>query len=327
LIDPDVRKKARILFSQWANAYKDTPGMTSIAGLYRQLPQKQRPRPQPRPPSPDDEPTPSANIPSSPPRGNLSTPIQDQRYATHSRNNSASGSSSLNSTQITLATAANLNPALYKSSKSFRKDKDKRQPFNLEKEKPVMIQNIANASVASTNLKNSLKFVNREKEQLSANEEVMKRFETCKLFRRQILRYIQFVESEQWLGGLIHANEELVEALTLFEVLDKPIGQDSDSEGESTQHSHEDHAVSKMAKMKLGEGSPERRRAPLPPNLALQTDKQKQRAQPPASFRDDEDNEEQDNSDVEADDPNNPFGDGHALNTPKNEKGEPRWSV
>lgn len=60
----------------------------------------------------------------------------------------------------------------------------------------------------------------------------MKRFETCKELRRTILRYIQLVESEQFLGSLIHANEELVEALTLFMRLDKPIEEDSDSEDE-----------------------------------------------------------------------------------------------
>ena len=47
-----------------------------------------------------------------------------------------------------------------------------------------------------------------------------------------MLRYIQLVESEQFLGSLIHANEELVEALRLFMKLDKPIEEDSDSEDE-----------------------------------------------------------------------------------------------
>lgn len=61
---------------------------------------------------------------------------------------------------------------------------------------------------------------------------MIKRFEACKELRRTVLRYIQLVESEQFLGSLIHANEELVEALGLFMRLDKPIEEDSDSEDE-----------------------------------------------------------------------------------------------
>ena len=108
----------------------------------------------------------------------------------------------------------------------------KSKPFNLEKEKPELLQAIASSSVASTNLLNALKLINREHKRVSEDAETIKRFETCKLLRRQILRYIHYVESEQWLGSLIHANEELVTALMAFEVLDKSVEDDSDSEGE-----------------------------------------------------------------------------------------------
>ena len=36
-VDPQVRQKCKILFSQWATAYKDTPGLQSIANLYKQM--------------------------------------------------------------------------------------------------------------------------------------------------------------------------------------------------------------------------------------------------------------------------------------------------
>jgi hypothetical protein len=122
------------------------------------------------------------------------------------------------------------------STSLFKKDKkNKAKPFNIEKEKGQLLETIASASVASTNLMNALQLINREEQRVSANKEVMQRFETCKLLRRQILRYIQLVESDQYIGSLLSANDELVKALMAFEIMDKSIDDDSDSETE--QHS------------------------------------------------------------------------------------------
>lgn len=49
---------------------------------------------------------------------------------------------------------------------------------------------------------------------------------------------IQLVESEQWLGALLHANDELVTALMTFEQLDRSIDADSDSDDELAQQQH-----------------------------------------------------------------------------------------
>ncbi|KAF3903195.1 hypothetical protein ABW20_dc0101119 [Dactylellina cionopaga] len=312
LTDPDVRKKAQILFAQWHSAYKDTPGMGGIANLHRQVPTRPRPRPQPRPVSPedDDTPAPSTNVS----RSSQASPSHlSHGGPSHSRNNSSSKPAAA---PITLGPSdspiATFKQPKDKSSKGS-KSGQKRPPFNLEKEKPQMIQNLATASIASTNLKNALKLINREKERVSDNPEVMKRFEACKLLRRQILRYIQFVESEQWLGGLIHANEELVEALTLFEVLDKPPGEDSDSEGEwqkMPKDANVDDAAGRMGKLKIVGGGNE----PMKPGQIA------------PKHRDYDSDELEDASDEEEpEDPNDPFGDSHALKTPAAEKGEPRW--
>lgn len=81
-------------------------------------------------------------------------------------------------------------------SKKDKKDKDKKtgkkkpKPFNLELEKPAMQKTIAEAAVASTNLLNALQFINREHQQVSENTEAVDRFESCKLLRRRILRYV-----------------------------------------------------------------------------------------------------------------------------------------
>jgi len=49
---------------------------------------------------------------------------------------------------------------------------------------------------------------------------------------------IYHVESEQWLGGLLHANDELVTALMTFEQLDRSIDADSDSDDEVAEQAH-----------------------------------------------------------------------------------------
>lgn len=49
---------------------------------------------------------------------------------------------------------------------------------------------------------------------------------------------IQHVEAEEWLGGLLHANDELVTALMTFEQLDRSIDADSDSDDELAAQQH-----------------------------------------------------------------------------------------
>ena len=78
---------------------------------------------------------------------------------------------------------------------------------------------------------NALKLIDRENKRVSEDSEALNRFEICKKLRRQVLRYIQLIESDQWLGSLINANDSLVEALMAFEILDKSVEDDSDSEG------------------------------------------------------------------------------------------------
>jgi len=82
-------------------------------------------------------------------------------------------------------------PAPNKKSKKDKKGgKKKPKAFNLEEEKPKMRTVIAESSVASTNLLNALQFINREQEQVSENAAAVKQFETCKMLRRHVLRYV-----------------------------------------------------------------------------------------------------------------------------------------
>jgi hypothetical protein len=138
---------------------------------------------------------------------------------------------------------------------------------------------------------NGLQLINREVQRVSENTEVMQRFETCKLLRRQILRYIQLVESDQYIGSLLSANDELVKALMAFEIMDKSIDDDSDSDTE--QHAA---PISSMAGPRVEEAPPVKPPRPMSIPMPPPSTAGKQKAQPESEPEDDEDD---------------PFGDSH----------------
>lgn len=191
-----------------------------------------------------------------------------------------------------------------------------------------MLQSIAASSVASTNLGNALKLVNREDKRVSEDPEVMQRFETCKQLRRQILRYIQYVESDDFLGGLIHANEELVTALMAFEVLDKSVDDDSDSEMEEAQHLSRmmgvnDKTTQSLAGLSIVDEKP--KKPPRPGGLAMPPPRPKPtKPLKPTNWKAKQ-IESDSESEAEDDDPNDPFGDKNAATTPRNERKGYTW--
>lgn len=331
--DQEVRTKCKVLFGQWAASQAAQPGLEGAAALYKQLPKTRKPQLDRREQSKvlreteeqarrdeatDDEPRHLSIGPSSP-RTSVS--------------HASSGPGLLSS-----------GPNLVTKSKKNKKTKPK--VFNLEREKPALLQTIASSQVASTNLNNALKLVNREHSRVSTNPEVMQRFETCKQLRRQILRYIQYVESDDFLGGLIHANEELVTALMAFEVLDKSVDDDSDSELEEAAHLSRAAAA---AGRKASDAAPAEHAKPeaMMAGLSLQSPKMssklgvgrpggsqsfghgisgnvkgKERGYGTGSDSEEGGDEYDDNDD---DDVDNPFGDRNATATPSMEKQSYTW--
>ena len=164
---------------------------------------------------------------------------------------------------------------------------------------------------------NALKLTNRENKRMGEDPDVLKQFETCKLLRRKILRYIQFVESEQWLGSLIHANDELVNALMAFEVLDKSVEDDSDSEGEreSGLLSQTDGAQTKGVQQSF---------AGLSFN-EMSSQKPNTNGKARATNDSDDDDDEPDGFNAEEEDEDDPFADRNAVSTPKSERPGMTW--
>ena len=326
--DPDVREKCKVLFGQWAASSKTSPELAGAAALYKQLPKKTKAlgdrreqskvlreneeesrREDPFAAEDDEAPT---------------SPVEDTTRRPSVLTKASGPASPRTSVSHTSPPVQLSAGPTFSSWRSAKKDKkNKRKGFNLEREKPAMLQNIAASSVASTNLSNALKLVNREHKRVSEDPEVMSRFETCKQLRRHILRYIQYVETDDFLGGLIHANEELVTALMAFEVMDKSVDDDSDSELEEAQHlsrtAHaSDKAAQSMAGLSLADEQP--KKPPRPGKVAMPPP-------PPAkkNWKAKQVESESESEEEDEDDPNDPFGDKNAMNTPRGERKGYTW--
>jgi len=110
----------------------------------------------------------------------------------------------------------------------------KRPPFNFEKEKPAILSSVAGASQAANNLINAIRLVNRETESITTNARVQKYLEEAKTLRKRVIRYIQLVEDEEYIGTLLSTNETIITALQLYDKMAKPATHDSDDEAPTT---------------------------------------------------------------------------------------------
>ena len=310
--DKEVQKKAHVLFAQWAIAYKGVLGMEKVVYLHRQVPRRE----------------------SSPDQAQSKVLQETEREANEDpfgsvEDEPVSGeSSSMAPPSLTPRsnTAASITPTPKYVPKKLKPDKhgktSKSKVFNLEKEKPQLLQTIASSSIASTNLMNALRLLDREKIRVSDHEETVNRFDTCKGLRRQILRYIQHVDSEEWLGSLISANDGLVEALMAFEILDKSVDDDSDSEGQEWSDDEE------PAKSTRPESDKERntQEAFSKLDLGKTPDQQPSRMLPKERggvLHAEDDNSEEEKGEEEGED--DPFADSNAVHTPKGERPGMTW--
>ena len=301
-VDARVREKCISLFAEWSRAYKSTPGLERIANLAKEVPKTSRPQ-------------------ASAARQKVlreTDPFQSEQDVTpepasRSRNTSIVGASA--------PTTYTSSHSSFSSMLSKSKKPKQTKAFSLSNEKQSMTDAIAQSSIASTNLLNSLQLINREAERVSENQEVLRRFDACKSLRRKILYYIQHVESDQWIGSLVNANDELIKALTAYEILDKSVDDDSDSDG----FENSDHLLSKadagpsaetqrqLAGLNIAETAPAK--PPRPTSIAMPP---KPAPMPVASgAREDEEGEDEEEDD--------PFGDSNAAPTPYQERSGMTW--
>ena len=307
LSDSEVKRKCQILFRQWAVVYASVPGMDRIVALQKQLPKRKKPVTQQQSRVlKETEPGPNED-----PFGNA-----EEDQDTRAQNASSPTTSTFASSSYAPTSATFISPLQQgkKSKTDKNHKKSKHKGFNLEKEKPHILQSIASSSIASTNLMNALKLIDREHKRVSEDADTLNRFETCKQLRRQILRYIQHIESEQWLGSLIHANDALVEALMAFEILDKSVEDDSDSDDAEWS----DGETSPPAK-------PERRRQKSMEQGFAGLVIERKAAQPTMLLNGHGTPRRDDDSESEGADEDDPFADSNAVHTPKAERPGMTW--
>lgn len=102
--------------------------------------------------------------------------------------------------------------------------------INYEKETTKILQLIADANVKSTNLTNTLNSL--DKDELSIHSiKANNAFDQCRSVRRKVLRYLQLVQKEEYLGPLLKSNDELVDALKKYELRSVPAGTKISNEG------------------------------------------------------------------------------------------------
>ena len=93
-----------------------------------------------------------------------------------------------------------------------------------------------------------LKLINREHESVLDSPKVQENLDKAKAARRPVIRYIQLVTDEEYVGTLLDANEKIVEAIQLYDRLSKPAVLDSDSDSDASEAPRADKDVAVINK-------------------------------------------------------------------------------
>lgn len=347
MTDREIKNRLAGMFIGWNADFKDIPAMSGVAHLKDSLPRKQKAAPAVRPPTPDS--------------GDEEDVVPQSRSRGHSRNTSEAGPSTPRQPSRKSSIPANsatdsptskykyvepTTPPKEKTSSSFfggsssskTKTPKGNQPIkvSLEKEKPRILQTIAAANQASTNLQNALKHVNKEDSSFLADPSITKSHKDCRELRKHVLHYIAGIESEEWVGTLLQTNDELVSALQLFEqyriIATAPDSDEEEQRELQRKHITEVYGVDDQDLPPRKPARPSSKAAPTGP-LVSRANKPGHAALAPASIEESESEEEEsEEDDIESilseRDDNDPFANKNedlALQTPAIEKSQPRW--
>lgn len=135
-------------------------------------------------------------------------------------------------------------------------------PLNAKIEKPRIQEVLAESHAAATNLNNALRMVNTEKGQLSTQDAYATEcFNKCRKLRKKVVRYIHGIHDDEFVGPLLHANEELIAALRHYDKLASVHGSDSEPEDDwRGQDADVDDVSDQVAKISI----PKRAPPPIP---------------------------------------------------------------
>ncbi|CBQ72069.1 conserved hypothetical protein [Sporisorium reilianum SRZ2] len=202
LVDASVRKLLMRVLLSWHQQFKDDPSMKMVAGLYHAC------------------------------GGGKKSEAQRKNEAAEAYRKLQEKQRVEAQIRSDREAAEQLQKEEEKKSKLRKQKGVKRPTFNFEQEKPAILQSLAISQQVATALVNALQHVNREKESVTENARVQDYLVKTKVERKKIIRYVQLVKDEEFLGSLISANDQIILALELYDRLSKPVELDSDEEEE-----------------------------------------------------------------------------------------------
>ncbi|OWZ72599.1 hypothetical protein AYX14_01923 [Cryptococcus neoformans] len=294
LIDPKVKKMLLLVFHAWSLQYKDQPRMHEVAGLYRKY-TGHGTKPAPRKPATASSPTTAIPAtrqgtfdddifshdwnPAPGSRGaDTYTDLAAAKADAEERKRAREARIALEQREAEIerrerelrrkrdmaeieerrrkdAAEEAENRRKLKEQGKKKSQQPKRPPFNFEKEKPQIMVAVANAIQCANNLVNACRLVNREVENVTESPKVQDNLDKAKVARRSVIKYIQVVTDEEYVGTLLDANERIVEAIQLYDRLSKPAVLDSDSEDDAADVSalHKRLAAQKLEADRTGE--------------------------------------------------------------------------
>lgn len=95
--------------------------------------------------------------------------------------------------------------------------------FDFEKAKPKIIEEVALATQSANNLVNTLRLINTSKDDweidMRRNRTIQQMHQRCEEEKKKIVRYARLVEDEEWIGTLLAANEDLLKALDMYDIM------------------------------------------------------------------------------------------------------------
>lgn len=348
MTDRDIKNRLAGMFIGWNEEFKDIPAMSGVAHLKDSLPRKKKMAPVVRPSTPDSE---DESAPQDRSQGHSrtassvgpSTPKQPARKSSVpaiSANGAEGSKPRYNYVEPTTPPKEKVSSSFFGNAGGSNKTKvpkgNKPIKVSLEKEKPRILQTIAAANQASTNLQNALKHVNKEDSSFLHDPQIVKSHKDCKELRKNVLHYIAGIESEEWVGTLLQTNDGLVSALQLHEQY-RLIATAPDSDEEEQREMQRRHVtdVYGVDDEDLPPRKPARPARPLSAGPAItRSNKPGKLAIPAPPIADSESEEEEEESEAEVEsilsegDEDDPFANRNedlALKTPAIEKSQPAW--
>ncbi|KAJ6503307.1 hypothetical protein C8R47DRAFT_197970 [Mycena vitilis] len=192
--DKKVKKKLLLVLASWQDQFKTDSSMTIVAGLYKQVRHDRTER---------SHQLETLGLPDV-----EALEREAKKKAKQEREQAKE--------------RQRLEEAERRRKEKERKNRPKRAPFDFQKEKPLVLGSIVEASQASSNLVNAITLVNQEKESLLTNERVQDCLVKAKQARKPVVRYIQLVENEELIGTLIEANDRIINALEMYDQMSTP---------------------------------------------------------------------------------------------------------